>query len=286
VVFLEYNINNYAPDSRFSRLMAGLGGESGALPLVMVDSGNSAKSGPGPYVSGYSIMVDNSMVRAPKAEIQALWVRQGNKAKFTVQVKNLSGVTLSSSNEATVHVIVYLQQHVYLTSRLVVFAAHTAITSLANGALGAYNLETDDLTSVDWDKLHYIALVDYIPNSTTGKYDMLQAAFAEPAEVQPEELRFLVDNDDPSVPPQFTKVIAPSSLTWNASESVPWLAITPGSGNPATLPQFTVSKAALVPGWQQTSVSFTSPDSVFTDSVTVKAFLGELSQTLLPVMMK
>ena len=266
--------------------MAGLGGGFGALPMVMVDSGLSAKSGPGPYVSGYSTMVDNSMVREPKAEVQALWVRQGNKAKFTVQVKNLSGVTLSSSNEATVHVIVYLQQHVYLTSRLVVFAAHAAISSLANGATGAYNLETDDLTSVDWDKLHYIALVDYIPNSTTGKYDMLQAAVAEPAEVQPDELRFLVDNDDPSVPPQFAKVIAPSSLTWNTSESASWLTVTPGNGNPSTLPQFTVSKAALVAGWQQTSVSFTSPDSAFTDSVTVKVFLGELSQIFLPATMK
>jgi len=141
-------------------------------------------------------MVDASLARARKAEVQAIWVRQGNKVKFTVQVKNQSGTTLSVSNDATVHVIVYIQHHYYLTDRLVIDALETQINGLANGATGAYNLETVDYEGVDWTKLHFIALVDYIPNSSTGKYDMLQAAVAQPATVQPDALQFLVDNDD------------------------------------------------------------------------------------------
>jgi hypothetical protein len=253
----------------------------------MVDSGNNARAGPAAYIAAYSTMVDASMARQPQAEVQAFWVRQGNKVNFSVQVKNLSGKTLSSSNDATVHAIVYQQQHLQLTGRYVVSAVKTSISSLANGATGTYTLQTGDLIGVDWSKLHYIALVDYIPNSTLGKYDMLQAAEATLLpEVQPEQLVFLVDNDDTSVPSQSAQVQGPSSLTWNASESAAWLSVSPGNGTPATLPQFSVSKAALAGGWQQAIVSFSSPDGALSDQVTVKAYLGELVYLFLPMTAK
>ena len=91
-------------------------------PLVMVDSGNNAKAGPAVYLAAYSTMVDASLARAPQAELQAYWSRQGDKVNFSVQVKNLSGRTLSSGNGATVHAIVYQQEHLQLTDRFVVSA--------------------------------------------------------------------------------------------------------------------------------------------------------------------
>ena len=121
-------------------------------------------------------MVDAALARAAQGEVQAYWFRQGNKVNFSVQVKNLSGMTLSTSNGATVHVLVYLQQHLVLTDRFVVNTVNTPISSLANGATGVYELQTIDLVGVDWSKLHFIALVDYRPSASSTKYDMLQAA--------------------------------------------------------------------------------------------------------------
>ena len=51
--------------------------------------------------------------------------------------------------------------------------------ALASGASATFTLETPDLTVVDWNKLHYVALVDYRPVSGSA-YDMLQAAVALP----------------------------------------------------------------------------------------------------------
>jgi hypothetical protein len=285
VVFLEYDLNS-APVSRFSRFWAGYGGGYASNPLVMVDSGNNAKAGPATYIAAYSTMVDGSMARAPGAEVQAFWSREGNKVNFSVKVKNLSGKTLNTNNEATVHVLVYEQAHLLLTDRLVVNTVNTPINSLANNATGTYQLQTVDLVGVDWSKLHYIALVDYIPDSATGKYDMLQAAVATSlAQVKPDQLVFVVDHDATSVPIQTAQVQGPASLTWNASESAAWLTVT-STGNPATPVHFNVNKAALANGWQQAVVTFSSTDGALSDQVTVKAYLGDLAPIFLPMTAK
>ena len=254
----------------------------------MVDSGNSISNGVVVYQDKYWSMVNSALARPAQAEVQANWVRQGNRVNFSVQIKNQSGKTLSTGNGATVNAIVY-EENVgsAVTNRFVRTAVTTSISSLANGATGTYTLQTGDLIGVDWSKLHYIVLVDYIPNSSSEKYDMLQAAVAQPAAfVQPDQLVFLVDDGDTTIPNQSAQVQGPSSLTWNASESTAWLSVSPGSGTPATLPQFSVSKAALASGWQQAVVSFSSPDGALSDQVTVKAYLGELIYLFLPMMAK
>jgi len=127
-------------------------------------------------------MVDQALTRPPRGGIQATWQRIGNKVKFTVQVKNQSGVSLSyADNKAAVHAVVYEDAKVGVTSRYaraVVF--QNLATALASGASATFTLETPDLTVVDWNKLHYVVLVDYRPGSS-GAYDMLQAAVALPA---------------------------------------------------------------------------------------------------------
>jgi hypothetical protein len=284
VVFLEYNVND-APASRESRFWAGIDGNSATFPMVMVDSGHVAKSGPAPYISAYADMVDASLARPAQGEVQAYWFRQGNKVNFSVHVKNLSGKTLSTGNGATVHVLIYQQQHFILTDRYVVNTVNTPISSLANGASGVYELQSVDLVGVDWTKLHFIALVDYRPSSSSTAYDMLQAAVATPALVQPDQLIFIVDKDDATVPNKTVQVIGPSSLTWIASESASWLTVT-STGTPSTPAQFSVNKASLANGWQQAVVTFSTADGYFSDQVTVKAFLGDLISLFLPMMAK
>jgi hypothetical protein len=181
VVFLEYYVFGDFP-FREDRFWAAHGSGSASFPLVIVDSGNQVVDGPVDYHTVYSQMVDAAMARPAKATIQATQQRIGNRVQFTVQVQNQSGVILSSdSNSATVHAIVYEDAHVGVTNRYVRAAVASTITSpLASGATASFTLETADLTVIDWNKLHYIALADYRPAGLSGPYDMLQAAWALP----------------------------------------------------------------------------------------------------------
>ena len=65
--------------------------------------------------------------------------------------------------------MVYEDAKVGVTSRYVRSAVFQNITtSLAPGASATFTLETPDLSGVDWNKLHYLALVDYQPVSGWG----------------------------------------------------------------------------------------------------------------------
>ena len=150
--------------------------------MIIVDSGHQVQSGVVPYHDTYKSLVDQELVRAPQATIQATWKRAGDKVQFVVQIKNQSGVSLSfAQNKAAVHAIVYEDKEVGVTSRYVRSAVFQNInTSLAPGASATFTLNTPDLLGVDWNKLHFLALVDYQPVSSPA-YDMLQAAVAQPA---------------------------------------------------------------------------------------------------------
>jgi len=289
VVFLEYNVDA-PPASRLSRFSAALPGGTASLPVVMVDSGNDVTAGvPPDYYTYYQSKVNTSLARPAKAEVTAFWKRIGNQVQFTVIVKNLSGVTLSSSNTATVHAIVYEEARLQLTNRFVISAITTPISaSLADGESRTFTLQTGNLSGVDWEKLRFLALVDYRPNGTSGKYDMLQAALATlPPEVDPEQLTFLVDESNPLATAQYAQVQGPASLTWNASKDAgaTWLDVT-ANGSPSTPVQFSLNLANLVSGWNETIVTFSSPDGFLSDQVTVKAYLGSINKLFLPLMAK
>jgi hypothetical protein len=181
VVFLEYPVTG-APNSRIGKFWAAFGGGTAYFPMIIVDSGHQVQSGVVPYHNTYQALVDQELTRAPQAGIQATWHRTGDKVTFLIQVNNLSGVALFyAQNKATVHAIVYEDKKVGVTSRYVRSAVfQNIITSLAPGSSATYTLETPDLSGVDWNKLHYLALVDYQPVSGSA-YDMLQAAVALPA---------------------------------------------------------------------------------------------------------
>jgi hypothetical protein len=62
------------------------------------------------------------------------------------------------------------------------------IWDLAPGATETYTLTTPALADVDWERLHYIVLVDYQASGMTGPYDTLQAVYAL-ASIEGEPLR-------------------------------------------------------------------------------------------------
>lgn len=289
VIFLEYDADS-VPYTRYSRWWAAYDGTSATLPLVMVDSGNQILSGYVSFYSAYQAMVVSSMARPPQAEIKATWQRVGNKVDFSVQVKNLSGVTLNSmTNNATVHAIVYEDKHVKSTDRFVRGVDAEGITTLAPNATGTYAMATGDLVDVDWDKLHYLVLVDYRPGGNTGSYDMLQAAIAQeliPFSVSPDPLTFVVDPAEPFGSSVLVRVRGPLGMTWQASALPAWLTMTPSSGTTTDQPVLSAITANLTPGWQQTTIVFTSDDGLNSDAVQVQAYYGPAKRLFLPTTLR
>jgi hypothetical protein len=179
VVFLEYDVD-HPPDSRYDKFWAAFHGSAG-LPLIIVDSGHQVLESVVDYGT-FKARVDQELPRPPQARIQATWQRTGNKVNFSVQVTNQSSDTLSyNQNKATVYALVYENVKVGVTSRYVRAVVDQDISiGLTPGSSATYTLDTPDLSGVDWNKLHFLALVDYQPVSGLA-YDMLQAAVALPA---------------------------------------------------------------------------------------------------------
>jgi len=291
VVFLEYDVDN-APYSRVSRWWAAFDGGSTTLPMVMVDSGNQISSGYVDFYDEYKAMVDRALARPARAEVQAYWWRVGDKVGFYVQVTNLSDVTLSSSaNSAAVHGIVYEDAHVGVTDRFVRAAVSTPIVSeLGPNATGTYTMETSELIGVNWDRLHFVVLVDYRPLGSEGAYDMLQAAEAyrvdAPFGVRPEEVGLMVDPEGASESSVSLSLEGAGFVSWVVTGKESWINVTPSSGPITVRPVISVAAGDLAKGWQEGEVRFETADGLFGDQVVVKAYYGEVKRAYLPGIMR
>lgn len=176
VVFLEHDVD-HPGGNRLDRWWAGWAvGGSVYLPLVMVDSGDQCRSGSIDFAWVYGRMVESAMARPAQARLEVERERDGNAFRFSVEVTNLSGVTLGSANDATLTAIVYEERQVGETGRWVRAAGSTPIAGLAPGATRSYTLQVNVPSSADWSRLHTVVLAEYRPASATGPYDMLQAA--------------------------------------------------------------------------------------------------------------
>jgi hypothetical protein len=293
VIFIEQDIDSTDPQfvARETRWWDAKGGGIASLPLVMVDSGKQFYSGVTDLDSTYRDMVDTTLTRPPQAEIEASWKRVGNSVRFDVQATNLSGVTLSTGNKATVWGFVIENAHIVNINHYVRAIASFAISSLAPGATGAYVLQTGDLpVGTDWTNLSMVVLVDYRPDPSLRPYDMLQAAFAQPEPrftLQPESLTLMMDPLDAAPPSATVEVVSQETLSWSATTGASWLTITPASGTTTTKPTVSVVKAALSPGWQQAVITFTTTSGdPFSQTLTVHAYYGTLRQIFLPCVMR
>ena len=217
VVFLEQDVD--APlGNRIGRWWAAHGPGSVSLPLVMVDSGHQISNG---YLGSsahdtYQAMVEAELARPPQAEIEAEGWRLGNRMHFDVELTNLSGVALSTSNSATVHALVY-EEHTpvdpnvdHITGRIVRAAVSTGVSpALAHGATAVFTLDTPELSNVvDWTKVHAIVLVDYRPAGSSGAYDMLQAVSADATPALTVHKQALPDPVQPGKPLTYTIRVA------------------------------------------------------------------------------
>ena len=288
VVFLEYSLYG-GFNTRYSRWWAAYGGGVAYVPLVMVDSGNQISNG---YVNFYNVykgMVETSLSRPPQAELEASVWRDGSKVGFYVFVKNLTNVTLNySTNGAAIHGIIYEDIHEGVTNRYVRSAVEAEITSLAPGNSDTFIFETSDITVVNGNNIHAIVLVDFRPSGATGKYDMLQAAKADfiysPFDVLPSPVSFAIDQDNPQDQSRALKVLSANFVHWSATNSIPWVTITPESGPIDTQPIVSVTAAMLSTGMQEGTITFTTGDSLFSKDITVKAYFGHVTHTYMPIL--
>lgn len=149
------------------------------VSMVMVDSGNQVFAGTAEYETFYRDMINTSAKRAPQAEIHATYEQSGQSIHFTVEVQNLTGQTLASAtNVAFIHAFVYLTKPSGVISSNVFAVVSTPIQSLEPNQVGTFTLETPALNVTNWNNLHYLVLVDYVPTGLQGAHDMLQAAEA------------------------------------------------------------------------------------------------------------
>jgi len=291
VVFLEHDVDNAAAEryNRWWRAYSGTGPVT--LPLVMVDSGQYISYGYVDFYKVYKSMVEAEINRPAEAEIEAYAWREGNKVKFSISVTNHSNATLDYfTNRAMVHALVYEDADDGVTSRIVRGDAGYDIYLQTPGSLSTYTLETNELEGVDWDKLHFIAIVDYRPGGNTGPYDILQAAEAQEISfsIRPNPLVFMVDLTDPPPITSTITLAGHDSLDWSVSENIDWLTISPTSGSFPASPLVAIEKSKLTLGWQPEETlifNISSDDGLhFEENVEVKAFYGSVKKAYLPLL--
>jgi hypothetical protein len=180
VAFLIYDVASM-PATRYNIWWNGYHvrnpGVSHALePMVMVDSGNQAFAGEADYEIYYKDMIKAALRRGPKAALHATYEQVGQSILFSVEVKNLSGETLAyDTNNTAVHAFVYWIKPAGAVTTNLLTTISCPIQLLEPNQTATYTLQTPGLSLANWDDLHYLTLVDYVPADGQGAYDMLQA---------------------------------------------------------------------------------------------------------------
>ncbi|MFO7683212.1 MAG: hypothetical protein R6X34_24520 [Chloroflexota bacterium] len=287
VLLLEQDVD-HTVGNRYGRWWDAYDGPSPAwLPFVMVGSGYRISNGSVDFYNVYKNMIEAEKARPPQADVTATYKREGGHYNVKVVVTNKSGQTLSYTNLATVHVLVYEETKVILTGRFVRAATSTLISSLAHGETASFNLTTADISPLDWNKVHVVALVDYIPASI-DHFDTLQAAIATEGvdfEVRPDMVAFLIDPEGVGVTSTRLEITGPPQLTWQMTGGADWFSVTPTQGDVTNSPQISLVMANVADGWQEETLTFSAEvaHEVLQEPVLVKAYRGPVHYTYLPV---
>jgi Viral BACON domain len=298
VVFVGYDTDTDVAVRRKDRFYAAEP-SPGSLPHIMVDSGQQVSWGinfPDLDVE-YHRLIDAELGRDPQAAITAEYKRVSNHFEITAKVTNQSGTTLlTSTNKARVHAVVYetftnatrpADALVNNVGRATYWSSITK--ALANGATDSYTIVTPEMSAVNWDNLHVLVMVDYVPGGGTGPYDMLQAAFAQPNAaytIAPTSLTFLVNSKAPADKTSPVRInSASTTMNWSAAADASWLSVSPATAKAGTPALVKVTAGGLAAGTQNGSITFTITDVggySRTENVPVTAYLGVIREINLP----
>ncbi len=265
-VLLEYDYDLF-PIGRQDRFWA-TGVSADYLPLVMVGSGYRTSSGWVDFDPVYRGMIDDELAQPPRAVVTAYWRRAGDALRAYVAVGNTGPTIFRVSREAAIWVIAYENAAVGLTDTWV---RSTAVWNLpydlAPGESVSAVIDTPPISAVDWDRMAGLVLAEDRPRSS-GAYDMLQAAEAQPAGLFASPKKVVLRRDRPT---SVVVLTGPHVLTWSATSDVPWIEVTPASGTLPTAVTLELRSELRPPTASEGAVTFTASgdDMSFSSVVTV-----------------
>jgi hypothetical protein len=265
-VLLEYDYDLF-PIGRQDRFWA-TGVSADYLPLVMVGSGYRTSSGWVDFDPVYRGMIDDELARPPRAVVTAYWRRAGDALRAYVAVGNTGPTIFRVSREAAIWVIAYENATVGLTDTWV---RSTAVWNLpfdlAPGESISAVIDTPPISAVDWDRMAGLVFAEDRPRSS-GAYDMLQAAEAQPAGLFASPKKVVLRRDRPT---SVVVLTGPHVLTWSATSDVPWIEVTPASGTLPTAVTLELRSELRPSTASEGAVTFTASgdDMSFSSVVTV-----------------
>jgi hypothetical protein len=269
-VLLEYDYDGF-PYGRQDRFWAS-GASATYLPLVMVGSGYRTTSGSVNFESVYRSMIDDELTRPVRAVVSAFWHRTTSTMRAYVQVLNLGDTDLEIDQEAAIWLIAYESSSVgHSTTWVRSTALRYLPFDLAPGESATAVIDTPPMSGVDWNQMAGLVMVEDRPGGQ-GSYDMLQATEALPAGLTaaPDDLLMSPNGSGAEV-----VLKGPHVLSWSAVSNVPWIEVTPSSGDalPATV-TLTVGAELLPPLEPEGVVTFSATGDGMDFSTTVSVNMG------------
>jgi hypothetical protein len=150
-----------------------------------------------------------------------------------VEVLNLGDTDLEIDQEAVIWLIAYENSSVgHSTTWVRSTALRYLPFDLAPGESAAVIFDSPPMSGVDWNQMAGLVMVEDRPGGS-GTYDLLQATEALPVGLTatPSSLQAQRRGPGPEV-----VLTGPHVLSWSAVSNVPWIEVTPGSGElPATV---------------------------------------------------
>lgn len=275
-MFLEYYAGETG-DNRESRFVAAFGGYGYSVPMAIVGSGCRHTQGPADYYNVFKSMIQADQARPAQARVEAWWRKVlPYTLRLYATVYNTSTVTLdSTSNEGGIWGLAWEDKATLgVTGMYTRKAVRSPLTPpLAPGASRSVVLDLPISGFADWAHLHSVVAAEVRPAGTTGPYDMLQAVRPAPAGFS--ALPASVSLKAPQGPGAAQVVLeGPRVLSWTASATVPWLAVSPETGDMGSSVRVEVRPEMLQAGQQLGTVTFTatSADGMsFSTNVSVTA---------------
>lgn len=269
-VLLEYDYDafRYGRQERFWAT----GASATYLPLVMVGSGYRTSSGSENYEAVYRSMINAERERPPRASVSAFWRREANAMRAYVEVRNLGETNLEIDQDAAIWLIAYENANIGVSSTWVRSTSQQFLPyDLAPGETTSVVVDTPSISGADWGRMAGVVLVEDRPDGY-GDYDMLQATEAQPAGVFASPGRLLVAPTGSGAEVELT---GPHVLSWSATSDVPWIEVTPSSGDslPATV-VLTVRADLRPPADREGIVSFSASGDGMSFSTTVDLKVG------------
>ena len=269
-VLLEYDFDRFRY-GRQDRFWA-TGVSAGYLPLVMVGSGYRTSSGSENYETVYRSMINAELDRPPRASVSAFWRRAANVMRAYVEVRNLGETDLRIDQDAAIWLIAYENANIGVSSTWVRSTSQRYLPyDLAPGEATSVVVDTPSISGADWGRMAGVVLVEDRPRGY-GAYDMLQATEAQPAGLFASPDHLLVAPTGSGADVDLT---GPHVLSWSATSDVPWIEVTPSSGDSLPANVVLAVRADLrPPADREGVVSFSASGDGMAFSTTVDLKVG------------